>query len=538
MARTRSTTPHRTAAAILVALVAVAAGVVAPASAQPAPPRHGLGLAPEAPSRYLASSFAASKVTASGTLPASVDLTADAPPAGNQGWVNSCVSWAIGYTAMGYFLNRDGIAGAPLAPMYTYSQVHLPNDGGSYFSDTFDVASTQGVDTKSHYTKTDYDWRALPSRGEVANARNWVLTGVHPLAVGYDAATTKSEIKTALAAGKPVVLGMTVYDGFFGLSAGHSDWGSASGSFAGYHAVTAFGYDSYGVTIENSWGTAWGDDGFARLSWPFVASDVFTAYAVDGVEARPDAPVVQTVQPAIGPVSGGNTVTLTGVNFASNATVRVGGVAATSVDVDGSGTHLTARVPAHSAARAPVVVTTDDGPSATNPYAQYRYEPAPSVASVSARVVPVAGGNHVTIAGSSFRSAAVTFGKSDASETVNRAGTSIDAVAPPHAAGVVTLWVKTPAGAVSAGSLRYAAAPVVHGVTPRAGGATGGTRVVVSGSHLLGARVTFGGRAATVVSNTDTQIAVRTPRGTAGARGTIVVRTGGGSVSAGSYTWR
>ena len=42
-------------------------------------------------------------------------------------------------------------------------------------------------------------------------------------------------------------------------------------------------------------------------------------------------PTLTSVSPTSGPTAGGTTITLTGTNFVSGATVRVGGVAATNV---------------------------------------------------------------------------------------------------------------------------------------------------------------------------------------------------------------
>ena len=163
----------------------------------------------------------ATRTHALDVVPASVDLTADAPTVGDQGLVNSCVSWAIDYSLMGWYLHHDGRTGAPLAPMYTYSQLVDGQNVGTYFSDTFDIAEEQGVDAHSHYTQGDYDYVSLPTEAEVANASHWRISGYESLWIGYDPADTKATLQAAMAAGKPVVLGIPVYDNFFDVSAAH-----------------------------------------------------------------------------------------------------------------------------------------------------------------------------------------------------------------------------------------------------------------------------------------------------------------------------
>jgi hypothetical protein len=75
-------------------------------------------------------------------------------------------------------------------------------------------------------------------------------------------------------------------------------------------------------------------------------------------------PTVSTVAPGSGTTLGGTAVTLTGTNFVTGATVKFGGIAASSVAVVSS-TSLTARTPAHAAGAVNVVVTNPDGQSGT-----------------------------------------------------------------------------------------------------------------------------------------------------------------------------
>jgi hypothetical protein len=246
----------------------------APASVLP----HGLGLA-EAPQP----SSRATKVIrfSAGALPTSVDLTPYAPPVGDQGQVNSCAAWATDYTALGYWENRQGIAGGVLAPMYTYSQVTGGVNTGTTLESHLSIAKSQGVDSWAHYSQGPYNYWALPTPSEIANAANWKLTNATQLALGESAnsTVTQQSIEQAVAAGQPVVIGIPVYDNFMYLSsANHGYYSGISGAFEGGHALTVLGYDATGVRIENSWGTGWGDSGFATLSWSFI-----NQYALDAV---------------------------------------------------------------------------------------------------------------------------------------------------------------------------------------------------------------------------------------------------------------
>jgi phosphatidylinositol-3-phosphatase len=76
------------------------------------------------------------------------------------------------------------------------------------------------------------------------------------------------------------------------------------------------------------------------------------------------APVVSSVSPTSGTTAGGTSITITGTGFLSNASVSIGGTAASSVAVVNS-TTITALTPAHSAGTVDVVVTNTDAQSGT-----------------------------------------------------------------------------------------------------------------------------------------------------------------------------
>src|SRR5205085_3895571 len=76
------------------------------------------------------------------------------------------------------------------------------------------------------------------------------------------------------------------------------------------------------------------------------------------------APSVSSIAPSSGPTAGGTSVTITGANFVSGATVQIGGAAATSV-VFSNSTTITATTPAHAAGAVDVAVTNPDGQSGT-----------------------------------------------------------------------------------------------------------------------------------------------------------------------------
>lgn len=75
-------------------------------------------------------------------------------------------------------------------------------------------------------------------------------------------------------------------------------------------------------------------------------------------------PILTSLSPAFGSLSGNNAVTLTGTGFRSGVTVTIGGAACSSLVVVSS-TQITCRTPTHAAGVVPVVVTNVDAQAST-----------------------------------------------------------------------------------------------------------------------------------------------------------------------------
>jgi hypothetical protein len=273
-----------------------------------------------------------------------------------------------------------------------------------------------------------------------------------------------------------------------------------------------------------------------NASGPWVMQ-MATFYAAT---ATGSAPTVTSISPNTGPTAGGTAVTIAGTNFASGATVTIGGAAATNVVVTNS-TTITATTPPGAAGAAAVTVTVagQSGSLAGG----FTYRASPTVTSVSPANGPPAGGTAVTITGTNFLSGAtVTFGAAAATNVSVTSGTTITATTPSGSPGAVAITVTNSNGQSGslAGGFTYLSPPTVTSVTPNTGPVAGGTALTITGSNFAsGATVTIGGAAATnVVVTSSTTITATTPSGTAGAA-TVTVAVAGQSASlTGGFTYQ
>ncbi|MFM8699444.1 MAG: IPT/TIG domain-containing protein, partial [Phycisphaerales bacterium] len=157
----------------------------------------------------------------------------------------------------------------------------------------------------------------------------------------------------------------------------------------------------------------------------------------------PCRPVITSVAPAEGSAAGGTAITITGRFFRGTTSLRIGGVPASSVTV-ASSSSITAVTPAGVAGPATVAVTAN-GTGVLAGGFTYR---SSSILGVSPSIGPTNGGTAVTISGEYLSSpTSVWFGQSPAQSFSSGSASSITAVAPPGATGlVVDVRVVTPAG--------------------------------------------------------------------------------------------
>ena len=234
------------------------------------------------------------------TTPISVDLSANFPTPGDQGNQNSCVGWATAYALKSYQERVEN--GWPLntpehlfSPAFLYNQINGQQDRGSYINEALDLAVNTGLATLARMPYSDHDYLTQPSQAAFSEAVNFK-------AASWRRVNDISQIKAALANGRPVVGGISVYEQLMQLRGADSVYNTASGSNQGGHAITIVGYDDnrYGGALKviNSWGQAWGDGGFFWIPYSFAASGIMSeAYVLEDAENSQPVTPVEPTQP-------------------------------------------------------------------------------------------------------------------------------------------------------------------------------------------------------------------------------------------------
>jgi len=269
-----------------------------------------------------------------------------------------------------------------------------------------------------------------------------------------------------------------------------------------------------------------------------VQSSISPAATTQFTYVAVPVPAITTISPNTGPVSGGNTVIVTGTNLLNTSSVSFGGTPATAFTVN-SATQLTVVAPAKSAGLAVLTVTTPGG-TAGGAYT-FVGSAAPTATSLSPISGSTSGGTVVTITGTNLTGAtSVTFGGTSALSVSVINSTTIQAITPSKTAGAVVVVVTTPGGSATA-AIPYtfiAGVPTITSVSPGLGSTAGGNSVVITGTNFVGTTsVKFGANSASITNTTSTSLTVTVPAGVSGAVAVEVV-TAGGTASLGSaYTY-
>jgi len=249
-------------------------------------------------------------------LPRSYSLKEKMPLVGSQGYQGSCTAWAISYAVKSFHekrqrnwsLSNDGI------PDYQHicSPSFVFNIGMSKLQDNnclngipfelgFTILRDMGTSFWEQFPYNEKDCSTLPST-QIINA-----AGVNKISLARAVnAQNATEIKYNLFSGNPIVIGVALDDffqpdGFAAFRERQYFQYIPKSILTNYHAMVCIGYneDTKCFQVQNSYSTAWGNDGYVDIPYsvfPQVVKEAYIVYDAYTYASAVNFPVEQTVQ--------------------------------------------------------------------------------------------------------------------------------------------------------------------------------------------------------------------------------------------------
>jgi C1A family cysteine protease len=206
-------------------------------------------------------------------LPKLVDLRPTAPPVRDQGELGSCTGHGV--RALLAFNARKANPSIDFAPLYIYYEERkiegtVKYDSGAMIRDGVKACAKVGACEESLWPYDIARFKVKPTAAANSNAAKHKISE-------YQRVATLDDMRAALAAGHPVVIGFSVYESFESAAVaktGVMPMPKKSERLLGGHCVAVFGYDDSKkvVICQNSWGTDWGVSGFFFMPYGYITN--------------------------------------------------------------------------------------------------------------------------------------------------------------------------------------------------------------------------------------------------------------------------
>jgi len=226
--------------------------------------------------------FRATLYKTKAALPKVVDLRSGCSPVVDQGELGSCTANAIASGLREYRELSNGNPLIPLSRLWLYWEEReiegtVNEDAGAEIRDGMKVLQQIGCAPETDWPYDITKFSQTPPPQSTKDASPFKIAEYHRV-------TDLTALKTVLAEGYPVVIGIKVYESFESeqvAQTGNVPLPKRGEKLQGGHAVLVVGYKddatykSRGVVIcRNSWGESWGDKGYFYLPYSYFASYV------------------------------------------------------------------------------------------------------------------------------------------------------------------------------------------------------------------------------------------------------------------------
>jgi hypothetical protein len=230
---------------------------------------------------------AAGILDAAGALPPTLDLRADWWPVGDQGPTGSCVGWATAEGVLRWHLVKAGRLpkDRTLSPRFIWM--------GAKETDEFNQCPTTFIEMEGTSLKAALDVtrkfgavtvEVLPFDGSLFQGEVetfYAIAAKLRIASYFNLGPAGAPWRSWLAHNGPILTRLGV----------DKTWADATnnggnldtyqpGTIRGGHAVAVVGYTADRFIIRNSWGSEWGDQGYAYASEAYAAAAFSEAYGI------------------------------------------------------------------------------------------------------------------------------------------------------------------------------------------------------------------------------------------------------------------
>ncbi len=225
----------------------------------------------------------------SANLPPSVDLRPHCPRLYDQGQLSSCTANAIG-AALEFEMMKQGQKVFTPSRLFIYyneraMENNIPNDDGAVIRDGLKTVVKDGACPEDM-------WPYVPAKLPVRPDARCYTEGLNHQVLKYQRLNqTLDEFKGCLAAGFPIIFGISIFEGFESpevARTGIVNMPKENEKDLGGHAILAVGYNDHDkrFIIRNSWGDKWGQGGYCTLPYEYMtnsqlASDFWTIQLVE-----------------------------------------------------------------------------------------------------------------------------------------------------------------------------------------------------------------------------------------------------------------
>jgi len=207
-------------------------------------------------------------------LPAAVDLRLHCPPVMNQGEIGSCTAHGVTAAARFHIIKRGGPYDFEMCRLQLYydsreMEGSIASDAGAEIRDVIKTLAARGVGHEEFWPYEPSLFAERPPQEVYDDAPQYKALQYERVAVSAIA------LKQAIAAGHPVIIGISVYESFESDAVAKNGIVPMPGPheiMVGGHCMLAVGYAHGRFIVRNSWGEDWGDKGDCYIPENYLGS--------------------------------------------------------------------------------------------------------------------------------------------------------------------------------------------------------------------------------------------------------------------------